>query len=138
MNQEPIEQRLRRRGEFRFHELIRESGGVYSQWELAVLLNKGPGKIAELAQTRQLICFKTVEDEWLFPRVQFHGAELIAGVREILAAFRSDQCDRDMVVFFLSRYERTGQTPLSLLKQDQSCLERLIDSARTLYEHGAQ
>lgn len=136
MNKESIAERLRKRGEERFQNLVRDSGGVYSAQELAKLLNKPFAVIIEMACTRQLIGFK-VKGGWLFPSAQLDGNELIRGMHEVLGAFGKDIDDVSIVLFFLSNYEGSEEIPLSLLKQGYP-LEFLIQSARTLYEHGAR
>lgn len=136
MNIQTRIERLRRLGEVRFRLLIENSGGVYLSEELAQLLNITTDRVLELACNRKLIGFQSNE-EWAFPVGQFVDGALIAGVCDVLAEFPKGTDDETVVLFFLSPYEGTRQTPLDLLK-NASHLERLKVSARTLYDHGAR
>lgn len=122
--------------ESRFCDLIASRGGVYSTVELSGLLGKSAVDVVDMARSRQFIGFEW-GGEWVYLIEQFDGGELISGIRELLAEFPEDLDCSSIALFFLTRYENTGKTPIELLRIGK-CFWSLQLAARIIYEHGSR
>ena len=124
------------RGKLRIGQLIARNGGVYSVNDVAQMLGKTADDVMGMVHHRELVGF-CLQGDWILPAAQFQNNRLVTGVRDVLAVFPPHVDLTTMTLFFLSTYERTDRTPLALLG-DGVYVESLMESARSLCEHGAR
>jgi hypothetical protein len=136
----PSDRRFRMaiKGAQRFQEMVTKAGGTMDTTGAALLMKTTVDVIRKMVSRNKLLAFKQ-NGIWALPVAQFDSSmnKPVAHLGDLLDAFAPEASHDSRVIFCLTDYEGTGKNPLALLL-DAFPVDILMNSAKTLYEHGAR
>lgn len=119
-------------------DLVRQmqqaEGGAWTGAELAACFGLAPATLHRRRAEHRILFWRDAKEAFHYPKWQFTptGA-LLPGVQEVLQTLRSSDEWRVMRYFLVPRQQLGGQTPLALLRREQT--DKVIAHARV---HGQE
>ncbi len=117
-------------------ELISRAGGVLSVQQVAELLGITRQAVDKRRRERKLLAVPRGSD-FRYPAAQFTDGEVVAGLRDVLAAIGLQGSWGTLDLLTAADDELEGETPFGWLKRHPDQLEPVLRLARAQGEHGA-
>ena len=96
-------------------ELKAAEGGAINGKRAAHLLRTTEAAVRRRRRQHRVVAWQK-GDRWFYPKWQFSGRGMLAGIEEILQVFRSDDQWRLMLYFLSKRHSLQQKRPLDLLR----------------------